>query len=307
MASGVAGGLVACGADRVARAPLEAEAPAPEGTRALRVGPARVLVHLGDVPAAGEAAVLAWIEDAARQVAGYYGELPVRDVRVELRLGGRGIHASTRAEGASARVDVTVAAGADAAQLEDDWVMAHELAHLGFPAVPRAQHWSEEGLATYVEPVARVRAGDLSEERFWSELVRFLPTGQPRAGDRGLDRTPTWARTYWGGALFWFVADVEIRRRTDGRLGLEHALRGLHAAGGIMTRRWSLEEALAAADRAVGVPVLVELHAAWRHDPVAVDLDELWRLLGVIPGRRGVTLDDDAPWAALRRGITAPQ
>ena len=34
-----------------------------------------------------------------------------------------------------------------------------------------------------------------------------------------------WRRTYWGGALFARLADVEIRRQTQNRLGLQDALR----------------------------------------------------------------------------------
>jgi L-lactate permease len=37
-----------------------------------------------------------------------------------------------------------------------------------------------------------------------------MPAKSDRAptagGDQGLDHTPTWARTYWGGALFWMMA-----------------------------------------------------------------------------------------------------
>ena len=84
----------------------------------------------------------------------------------------------------------------------------------------------EEGLATYVEPLGRARTGLIAVEQVWSELLDGLPKGLPGAGDRGLDRTPTWGRTYWGGALFWFLADVEIRRRTSGRRGLD-ALRAI--------------------------------------------------------------------------------
>lgn len=84
--------------------------------------------------------------------------------------------------------------------LRRDWVVAHELVHLGFPSVDESHHWMEEGLATYVEPIARARAGQLLAAKVWSDLVEGLPQGLPAPGDRGLDHTPTWGRTYWGGA-----------------------------------------------------------------------------------------------------------
>lgn len=40
--------------------------------------------------------------------------------------------------------------------------MTHEMVHLAFPSVPDQHHWIEEGLATYVEPIARARASEIS-------------------------------------------------------------------------------------------------------------------------------------------------
>ena len=114
----------------------------------------------------------------------------------------------------------------------------------------------EEGLATYVEPIARAQAGELSVHKVWGDLVRGLPQGLPRDGDRGLDHTPTWGRTYWGGALFYLLADVEIRRRTDNRRGLQDALRAIVAAGGNIARYWPVEKVLAAGDKGTGTQVL---------------------------------------------------
>ena len=93
--------------------------------------------------------------------------------------------------------------------------MTHEMVHLAFPSVPDEHHWIEEGIATYVEPIARAQVGDLSPEIVWRELVDGLPKGLPAPGDHGLDNTHTWGRTYWGGALFCLMADIEIHRRTN--------------------------------------------------------------------------------------------
>jgi hypothetical protein len=41
--------------------------------------------------------------------------------------------------------------------------------------------------ATYVEPVARVEAGDLTAEKIWGDMLRDMPKGLPQKGDRGLD------------------------------------------------------------------------------------------------------------------------
>ena len=157
-------------------------------------------------------------ERSARAVAGYYGTFPVARAQVIVLPGGRRpVGFGTTLGNGGASIIVWLGRGATRAHLERDWVLVHEMTHLGFPNVPRAQHWMEEGLATYVEPIARARAGILADAEVWRGLVQGLPNGQPRAGENGFDRTRRWGALYWGGALFWFLADLEIRERTGGR------------------------------------------------------------------------------------------
>src|SRR5207342_3197552 len=98
-------------------------------------------------------------------------------------------------------------------------------------------------------------------EAMWRGLAEGLPQGLPRPGDGGLDGTRAWGRTYWGGALFWLLADVEIREKTGNRRGLEDALRGVLKAGGNIGVSWPIDRALAAGDRATGVNILRDLYA----------------------------------------------
>jgi hypothetical protein len=202
-------------------------------------------------------------------------------------------------------ITVSVGRYADRAQLRADWIMVHEMVHLAFPTLPYQHHWIEEGLATYVEPLARLEIGEIPAEKVWLDLVEGLPHGLPNPGDRGLDFTPTWGRTYWGGALFCLLADIEIRKRTENRKGLRDALRGIQAAGGDMTKVWSVTQALEAGDAAVGVPVLSELYAKMRAEPAPVDLEEIWKSLGVEFSGGRVRLVD-APLASIR-GAIAPE
>jgi hypothetical protein len=251
-------------------------------------------------------ALLAWIEEAAATVAGYYGRFPARRTRLlVVPRNGRGVSGGRAWGHRGAAVRITIGEHATTADLARDWVLVHEMTHLAFPSVPERHHWIEEGLATYVEPIARAQAGRLDPVMVWSELAVGLPKGLPRTGDRGLDRTPTWGRTYWGGALFALCADVEIRRRTQNRLGLQDALRAILAAGNIETTS-HLPPLLAIGDQATGVPVLTELYERMKDQPAPVDLDALWRKLGVRLEDGRVSFDDSAPLAAARRAITAP-
>jgi predicted metalloprotease with PDZ domain len=245
-----------------------------------------------------------WTEDAARAITSYFGRFPMPTALVILVPGrGRWVGGGRTLAGGGGTVFMRVGERAREEDFRDDWVLVHEMTHLVFPSVPRAQNWAEEGFATYVEPFARVRAGLLKEEDAWLGLLEGLPNGLPRPGDQGLDRTPTWGRTYWGGALFYLLADVEMRTRTQGRVGLPDAMRGVLDAGGNDASRWPLDDVFAVADRATGLDVLEKLHLAMGTSPHPVDLDALFASLGVSSTRAGVKLDPKAPLARVRRAI----
>ncbi len=177
------------------------------------------------------------------------------------------------------------------------------MVHLAMANVPHAHRWLLEGLATYVESIARAQREHLSEEFIWRNFIERMPQGLPQDGDRGLDRTPTWGRTYWGGALFCLLADIEIRRLTDNEKSLRDALRGVLDAGLSMHASATAMEVFEAGDRATGVDVLVPLYQKMKHDPYPVDLDALWRALGVKLDGNGVSYDDDAPMAHIRKKL----
>jgi hypothetical protein len=253
-----------------------------------------------------QAEVREWVLASARAVAAYYGRFPVASARVLIvPRAGRGVGAGRAWAHRGAALRIAVGERSNGADLARDWVLVHEMVHLAFPSVPDRHHWIEEGLASYVEAIVRAQVGQLPAEKVWADLAAGLPQGLPQAGDRGLDHTPTWGRTYWGGALFCLLADVEIRRRSGNRAGLQHALRAILDAGS-MESSSALAPLFATGDRATGVPVLAELYAAMSDRPAPVDLDALWRALGVRPEGGTVRLDDAAPEAAIRRAITAP-
>jgi hypothetical protein len=261
----------------------------------------------------GEAPVLAHIRMAADAVVAYYGRFPVSRARVLVapvadRGGaphGTALQGTTWGDmdGFPGFTRLRVGQHITQADLDDDWVTTHELVHMAFPSQEREHHWIEEGLATYVEPLARVKTGELKAQKVWADMVKGMPQGEPEAGDQGLDRTHTWARTYWGGALFCLVADVEIRRETGNRKGLENALRGIADAGGTIDQEWPLEKTFEAGDRATGTHVLTTMYAAWKDAPVTVDLDKLWSELGIRRAGDGVEFVPGAPEAAIREAI----
>ena len=250
--------------------------------------------------------VFLWVKLAAESVTAYYGRFPLPQVAIRITaFEGKGVRNGMAFGDRGGRITIRVGNETSPSELASDWMLTHEMVHLAFPSVDEKHHWIEEGIATYVEPIARIHAGHLKAEQMWSDLIRDMPQGFPQVGDRGLDYTHTWGRTYWGGAVFCLLADIEIRRQTNNAKGLEHALRGILDAGGNIQKEWKLEDALRAGDLAVGVNILQPLYSQLKDKPVSVDLDALWAKLGVQSDGECLHFDDNAEMAENRRAITA--
>jgi hypothetical protein len=253
---------------------------------------------------AGNSALLDWVRRSARAVMAYFGRFPVERARLYVALTERGrvSHGVTYGEH-GAHITISVGRNATVDDLYRDWVLTHEMVHLGFPSVNPSHHWIEEGIATYVEPIARAASGVLTAEEVWGEMRRDMRQGLPQADDQGLDRTHTWGRTYWGGALFCLLADVEIHQRTGNSKGLQDALQAINHAGGSVEAEWPLEQVLGIADEATQGRTLTELYRKMASAPFSVDPDILWKQLGVGENGGRTILDDQAPLAGTRRAI----
>jgi hypothetical protein len=249
--------------------------------------------------------LMGWVKNSASTVADYYSHFPVPHLTLKMRsTSGSGIRHGVTYARDGGLIFISVGRDADIAATKEDWVLVHEMIHLAFPNMEDDQHWIEEGISTYVEPVARAREGGMAVKEVWGTFVRDMPKGEPGPDDHGLDNTHTWGRTYWGGAIFCLLADVRIRERTKNRKGLEDALRGINSSGNI-NEDWDINKALAMGDKATGTTVLLDLYQSMRDKPAPVDLDQLWKKLGIAMNDGAITFDDKAPEANIRSAITA--
>jgi hypothetical protein len=245
-----------------------------------------------------------WVTTGAKAVSNIYGAFPVAHATIQIRLEDDGdeIH-GTEYDGDLIRIGLGrhVTAG----KLADDWTMTHELLHLAFPNMGEKHLWMNEGLSVYLEPIARARAGIVSQERYWRELREGVVNGQPEAGDQGLDRTHTWGRTYWGGTIFWFLVDARIREQTNGQKSIDDVVKSILAAGGDGSQLWPMSRVLDAGDAATGTHAMHDAYAMLALKPTAVDFKLWWDRLGIRFAGREVTFDDTAPLAWMRKAMLA--
>jgi hypothetical protein len=276
---------------------------------AFEFGGARISVEIRDRVLRGKKGILLdWVAYSADTVARYYGRFPVNKVHIKVQVtGGHAVRFGQAFGGESPFVRVVVGEHVTAEALRRDWIMVHEMVHLAMADVPEANRWWLEGLSTYVESIARAQRGHLSEDFVWNGFYHRMPQGLPQSGDRGLDKTPTWGRTYWGGAMFCLLADIEIRKLTNNRKSLRDALRGVLEDGYSMQASATPMRIFESADRATGVKVLVPLYQRMKGDPAPVDLERLWRELGVGFENDAIVYDDTAPLAHIRKALLRAQ
>ena len=267
-------------------------------------GPRVTLVELAPRPTDYAHDLDAFVTECTNATAAWFGAFPV-DRLLLVVLAGRNptiAGGSARGDG-GARILIDVPPRFRRTQFALDWVLIHEMVHLALPTLPRAQHWLEEGSATYLEPLIQAQAGRVQPEVVWAAMLAEYAQGLPAAGSGGLDDDASWGRTYYGGALFCLLADVRIRQRTQNRHSLQDVLRAVLANDGDITVDWPIERVLSLGDAATGTTVLSELQAAMAKAEFPSELDTLWRDLGVrLDGERAV-LDDAAPLAAIRRAL----
>jgi hypothetical protein len=257
--------------------------------------------------AMSDAELTSWVGEAAGVVAPLFGRFPVdrSTLFVVPAKGEDEVVFGKVLSLAGASIVVVVGDKMEAAARHKDWVLVHELFHLGFPTFRGEGRWLGEGLATYYEPILRVRAGWTSEGEVFRQFARNLPRGLPKRGSNaGLAAREDLDSIYWGGALFCLAADVKIREATRGRRSLDDVLRGALARGGDATHVWTVREVVRLGDELTGTTVLSEMYDRYAARGDKIDLDGILAALGIVRSDDGnVDVDDKSPLAWVRHGI----
>jgi hypothetical protein len=283
-----------------------AKCPA-RSTTTLIIGGSTLCVFIDDdTPAAQQRIERTWVQRSAAIVLGYYAQFPAHLLILKLQgMDGHGIAGGRTTNDAGLMIQVRVGRDTSAEELAQDWVLVHEMVHLAFPDVGDSHNWLAEGLAVYVEGIARAQYGNRTVADVWAEDRRAMPKGLPQTGEGGMDQTHTWARTYWGGALFCLQADIAIREQTANHAGLQQALRAILVETGGYASQRDISEVLRIGDAATKTHVLYGLYQQSRSTAQKPDLNLMWMLLGVPEDPATEPFDDHAPLAVIRQSITA--
>lgn len=243
-----------------------------------------------------------WIGVSAEAVGRFYGGYPVRSsmIAVVPVAGRAGVLSARTAAGGGVTTAVQLGAATDEAALAEDGLLIRAMVQAGMPYLIDDAAWLMQGIATYLEPLVRARAGWIAPEAVWGGFAREMTRGQDALVRTGMRRAGFGALS-WGGALFMLMTDVEMRRAT-GR-GLEYCLRAIAADGGTRQQRWTTAAFVAACDRAVGLNAMATHVDLYYHHGGPADLDRLWQSLGVVSDGETTVLRMDAEAAKIRDAI----
>lgn len=284
-----------------------------------QIGGARLTFSvLAGSPAPDATRLIDWMADTAAHATLLYGRFPVPEAQVIAQP----IHGE-RADRPRAREPVPFARvlreGGNAVQFfvdqtwsdadyRDDWTATHEFAHLLLPFVTLDGAWITEGFASYYQNVLRARAGWLTEAEAWQALRAGFERGGRRSYGRSLEQSMRVGgrnrtqRMYWSGAAIALLADLELRRRSEGSVSLDTVLDELSRCCLPAERDWSDDELVAKLDEMAGMPVLASLRDRWLHSTAFPAWQQAFERLGIRLGQDRVHLVD-GPDARYRQAI----
>lgn len=280
---------------------------------------AAVHVAMLDGPvAASPAGVDGWISAAMRTVAGLYGgRFPQPRVQVVVRPvppGGDPVPFGEAQQAGGGAVHVLLAADARDADLPGEWVLVHELTHLGMPWIAPEDAWLNEGFVTYYQEVLRGRSGFLGADGPWQALHEGFERGRrggarlPLAEEsRRMHERHAYHRVYWGGAALALRCDLALRAATAGQRSLDDVMRLWASPQFAAVPGGRALDLLRAADRALGTRVLVATVEGPLGSPGFPALDEAYAALGLTASGARVALAPEAPARSLRLAVGGPR
>lgn len=255
-----------------------------------------------------------WLASTAGNVALTYGRFPSPSPQVlVIPVGNRSsspvIYGRVLRDGGES-IELFINESRPIDEFYDDWTATHEFSHLLLPYVTIRQRWVSEGFAQYYQNVLLARAGIYDPQRAWQKLYEGLERGRrsrpelsPNAASKKGIREAL-MKVYWSGASMALMADVEIRRRSNGIETLDTVLDRLQRCCLPSDHVWSGEELFSKLDYLLDDPVFMPLYRRYADAPGFPDYRPVFEALGLDIQSDIVVLDDNARFSAIRDAIT---
>ncbi len=261
--------------------------------------------------------LIPWVRATAENVAATYGRFPNPNANILLiPTGGQASRSDSAVSfGRLVRdggetIELMINQNRPIGEFYKEWTPTHEFSHLMLPYVDQEQRWISEGFAQYYQNVLMARAKQQSAEYSWQKIYAGLQRGRqsapgmsPNAAAAGSMRN-TRMKIYWSGASIALMADVELRRRSNGKESLDTVLGRLQQCCLPSASSWSGKELFAKLDQLLDQPLFLDLYRRYADANDFPDARPLLARLGVSLRDGQVALDPTAELSDVRDAIT---
>ena len=109
----------------------------------------------------------------------------------------------------------------DMQDIEKDWTLYHEIAHIYLPYLPTRSRWLSEGFATFMQNVIMLESSvydrAMFEQRLLAGLKRGAANTQKQPGKLAYVSADMWQRrayqrVYWSGTAFFIEAQLALQK-----------------------------------------------------------------------------------------------
>lgn len=190
-----------------------------------------------------------------------------------------------------------------------DWTAAHEFSHLLLPFLGTSGKWVSEGFASYYQNLLMAHLGEYSQEQAWRKLLAGFARAKSEwpvvSPNDSVYRNLGQSRMmiYWSGAAFALLADVEIRKQSEGRQSLNTVLKQLADCCLPSSEVWHMTELFNQLDEFTPTPIFMPLYRKYANAKGLPDVEPTLKELGVSHKHlRRINLVD-APLSAMRDQI----
>lgn len=142
-----------------------------------------------------DAELQTYIKQGVEAVATYFGKFPVDHMAIRIRAVS-GDRVRFGRSSPNATIMMLIGKDAHAGTFSHGWTLTHEMVNQAFPATKGNNHdWLSEGMAAYVEPIARAQAGLISVKEVWRQFVAYMPRGIPETSIA--NGRKSWSKSIW--------------------------------------------------------------------------------------------------------------
>jgi hypothetical protein len=258
--------------------------------------------------------VVALITYLCKSLSAVYGNMPRHNLHVAVKpIGKRSDDPVPWAQvnrGDPNTVSFYIDGSASRSRLLHNWTAYHEFSHLLLPYQGYGDLWFSEGLASYYQNILQLRAGKISEQEFWKKLDSGFKRGQ---ADDAFDHlslaelsprmreTRSFMRAYWSGAMMYLLADIELRRSSNGQESLDSALGALNRC--CADRAMSAQQIAAKLDELLGRDLFQSSFNRFQLSTGVPEYASIYERLGISINGGSIMLSDSAPMSAIRKQI----